>query len=299
MVSAVTNKERMLPMSIGPVPHREPSGRADFTISQNWARYTEEEHAIWRLLFERQHKILRDRACDEFLAGLDGLGIAADGIPDFDQLSDALGRTTGWQIVAVPGLVPDAIFFEHLANRRFPSTCFIRTPAQLDYLQEPDVFHDIYGHVPLLMNPIFADYMQAYGQGGLKASGQEALHYLARLYWYTVEFGLISTPQGLRIYGSGILSSKGESIFSLDDPLPNRIHFDLLRVMQTRYRIDDYQESYFVIDSFDELFEATRPDFTPYYATLKHGPEHEPGTVLTSDRLLSRDSAADRSRRGA
>jgi phenylalanine-4-hydroxylase len=275
-------------MSTGDVPHREPSDRADFTIDQNWSDYTDEEHAIWRLLFERQHEILQGRACDEFLSGLDGLGIAAEGIPDFRRLSDVLERTTGWQIVAVPGLVPDAIFFEHLANRRFPSTCFIRTRAQLDYLQEPDVFHDIYGHVPLLMNPVFADYMQAYGEGGLKASGQDALHYLARLYWYTVEFGLISTPKGLRIYGSGILSSKGESIFSLEDPSPNRIHFDLLRVMQTRYRIDDYQESYFTIRSFDELFEATGPDFTPHYAELKRRSEYEPGTVMADDRLLHR-----------
>jgi phenylalanine-4-hydroxylase len=279
-------------MSTAPVLHREPSLRGDFTIDQNWSSYSDEEHAIWRLLFERQHGILIGRACDEFLAGLDGLGIAADGIPDFRRLSDVLMRTTGWQIVAVPGLVPDAIFFEHLANRRFPSTCFIRTRAQLDYLQEPDVFHDIYGHVPLLMNPVFADYMQAYGQGGLKASGQEALHYLARLYWYTVEFGLIATPAGLRIYGSGILSSKGESIFSLEDASPNRIGFDLLRVMQTNYRIDDYQESYFTIDSFDQLFDATRPDFTPYYAALKQRPEYEPGTILAGDRLLHRGTGA-------
>lgn len=299
MVSHATNLELSVTMLSEPVPHREPSDRTDFTIDQNWARYTDEEHAIWRLLFERQHRILRGRACDEFLTGLDGLGIAADGIPDFRQLSDVLGRTTGWQIVAVPGLVPDAIFFDHLANRRFPSTCFIRTRAQLDYLEEPDVFHDIYGHVPLLMNPIFADYMQAYGQGGLKASGQEALHFLARLYWYTVEFGLISTPQGLRIYGSGILSSKGESIFSLEDRSPNRVQFDLLRVMQTRYRIDDYQESYFVIDSFNNLFEATLPDFSAYYAALKDRAEYDPGTLLASDRLSQRGTGAYHSQRTA
>jgi phenylalanine-4-hydroxylase len=272
--------------------HRAPSARDDFTIDQNWSAYSEEEHAVWRLLFERQHGILQGRACAEFLGGLDGLGIAADGIPDFRRLSEVLMRTTGWQIVAVPGLVPDDIFFDHLANRRFPSTCFIRTRTQLDYLQEPDVFHDIYGHVPLLMNPVFADYMEAYGKGGLKASGQDALRYLAALYWYTVEFGLIRTPEGLRIYGSGILSSKGESIFSLEDPSPNRIGFDLLRIMQTRYRIDDYQESYFVIDSFDQLFEATRPDFTPYYAALKQRPDLEPGTLLPEDTLLHRGTGA-------
>ena len=270
------------------VAHREPSTRADFTIDQGWDSYTNEEHAIWRTLFERQEKILVGRACDEFMAGLEGLGVAADGIPDFRRLSDILLETTGWQIVAVSGLVPDGIFFEHLANRRFPSTCFIRTREQLDYLQEPDVFHDIYGHVPLLMNPVFADYMEAYGKGGVKAMELGALHRLARLYWYTVEFGLINTPAGTRIYGSGILSSKGESIFSLEHDAPNRIAFDLLRVMQTKYRIDDYQESYFVIDSFEQLFEATRPDFMAYYQELATRPELEPGMVLASDRVSHR-----------
>jgi len=270
------------------VAHREPSTRADFTIDQGWESYTAEEHAIWRTLFERQEKILVGRACDEFMAGLDGLGVAAGGIPDFRRLNDVLMKATGWQIVAVSGLVPDAIFFEHMANRRFPSTCFIRTREQLDYLEEPDVFHDIYGHVPLLMNPVFADYMQAYGKGGVKAMELGALHNLARLYWYTVEFGLIATPAGMRIYGSGILSSKGESIFSLNDPAPNRIGFDLMRVMRTKYRIDDYQESYFVIDSFEQLFEATRPDFTGYYRELAAQPNLEPGTILALDRLHHR-----------
>jgi phenylalanine-4-hydroxylase len=264
------------------------SHRADFTIEQDWAAYTGEEHAIWRTLFHRQQKILEGRACREFLDGLEGLGVAADGIPDFRRLNGILGRTTGWTIVAVPGLVPDAVFFEHLAHRRFPSTCFIRSRDQLDYLQEPDIFHDIYGHVPMLMNPVFADYMQAYGQGGLKALRLDALHYLARLYWYTVEFGLIRTATGLRIYGSGIVSSKGESIYCLEDAAPNRILFDLLRVMRTQYRIDDYQESYFVIDGFDQLFAATRPDFTPYYAALRREADLAPGVVLDDDAVLHR-----------
>ena len=272
------------------VAHREPSTRADFTIDQGWDSYTGEEHAIWRTLFERQEKILVGRACDEFMAGLEGLGVAADGIPDFRRLSDILLETTGWQIVAVSGLVPDGIFFEHLANRRFPSTCFIRTRAQLDYLQEPDVFHDIYGHVPLLMNPVFADYMQAYGQGGLKASGQDALRYLARLYWYTVEFGLIRTAAGLRIYGSGILSSAGESVYCLEDPRPNRIRFDLRRVMRTRYRIDDFQQTYFVIDNFQQLFDATRPDFAPIYREIAARPDIEPDAMIGSDRELDQTS---------
>ena len=184
---------------------------SDFSIEQNWQDYSEEEHAVWRLLFERQQRLLVDRACPEFLDGLGALGVAAEGIPDFRQLGQVLDAATGGRIAAVPGLVPDDVFFAHLAHRRFPSTCFIRRRDQLDYLQEPDIFHDICGHVPLLMNPVFADYMQAYGEGGLKALGLGHLEHLARLYWYTVEFGLIATQEGLRIYGSGILSSAGES----------------------------------------------------------------------------------------
>ncbi|HET8727662.1 MAG TPA: phenylalanine 4-monooxygenase [Alphaproteobacteria bacterium] len=268
--------------------------RADFTIDQDWESYTGQEHATWRTLFDRQARLLQGRATPEFLDGIHALEIAADGIPDFRRLNDMLGRATGWQVVAVPGLVPDGIFFEHLANRRFPSTCFIRRPEQMDYLQEPDVFHDVFGHVPLLVNPVFADYMEAYGKGGLKALGQNSLHYLARLYWYTVEFGLIRSPEGMRIYGAGILSSKGESVFSLDDAAPNRIAFDLVRVMRTNYRIDDYQETYFVIDSFDRLFEETAPDFTALYARLKGMEDLQPGDVLPEDRVLHRGTGRRR-----
>ncbi len=255
-------------------------------LEQDWNAYTSEQHAIWRTLFHRQEAILARRACQPFLDGLKALGVEAEGIPDFRRLNDALERATRWRIVAVPGLVADDVFFEHLANRRFPSTRFIRRQDQLDYLQEPDIFHDIFGHMPMLMNPVFADYMEAYGKGGLKALRLHNLEHLARLYWYTVEFGLIATPDGIRIYGSGIVSSKGESIYCLDDARPNRIAFDLLRVMRTRYRIDDYQESYFVIDSFEQLFDATQPDFTPYYAALEQADDIEPGAVITEDRLV-------------
>lgn len=278
----------MKDMTYGAARHRpEPLG-ADFTIAQEWDSYTEEEHAIWRTLFDRQAKLLEGRAAPEFLEGISALSVTGDGIPDFRRLNDVLQRTTGWSIVAVPGLVPGDIFFQHLAERRFPSTCFIRTKDQLDYLEEPDVFHDVFGHVPLLVNPVFADYMQAYGQGGVKAMNQQALDFLGRLYWYTVEFGLINTPDGMRIYGAGIVSSKGESVYSLEDPAPNRLGFDLMRIMRTQYRIDDYQESYFVIDSFDELFEATRPDFTPYYAELRSMPQVGAGEIVPSDRVLHR-----------
>jgi phenylalanine-4-hydroxylase len=260
----------------------------NFTIVQDCDGYTAEQHGVWRTLFRRQAETLVERAAPEFLAGISALSVTADGIPDFRRLNDVLERATGWHLVAVPGLVPDAIFFEHLANRRFPSTCFIRTPAQLDYIQEPDVFHDVFGHVPMLVNPVFADYMQAYGAGGLKALGLGSLHHLARLYWYTVEFGLVRTPDGLRIYGSGIVSSHAESRYALDSDRPHRLAFDLMRIMRTEYKIDDVQETYFVIDGYDQLFDATRPDFTPYYATLQQQSDIAPGALLPDDVAIPR-----------
>jgi phenylalanine-4-hydroxylase len=254
-------------------------------IAQDWEAYSPQEHATWRRLFERQSRLLVGRACDEYLAGLDQLGVCADGIPDFRNLNDVLGRSTGWQIVAVPGLVSEEAFFGHMAERRFVATRWIRDPAQMDYLQEPDIFHDVFGHVPLLTNPAFADYLQAYGRGGLKALRLGALDMLARLYWYTVEFGLLRTPDGPRIYGAGILSSKGESIYCLDDPKPHRAAFDLKRILRTRYRIDDFQETYFVIDSFEQLMAETAPDFAPIYDELRGLPELEPGGIQPSDTL--------------
>ncbi|RDK08062.1 phenylalanine 4-monooxygenase [Cupriavidus lacunae] len=261
--------------------------RPDFTIAQPVQSYTSTDHAIWRKLYERQAAMLQGRVSDEFLQGLGTLGMEKDRVPDFDQLNETLMRATGWQVVAVPGLVPDQVFFEHLANRRFPASWWMRKPEQLDYLQEPDCFHDVFGHVPLLINPVFADYMEAYGKGGLKAAGLGALEMLSRLYWYTVEFGLIRTPQGLRIYGAGILSSQGESIYSLDSASPNRIGFDVRRIMRTRYRIDTFQKTYFVIDSFEQLFDATRPDFAPLYEELRAQPTLGAGDVAPDDQVLN------------
>lgn len=272
-------------MPVQPETSRAPTAD-DFVIDQGWAGYGAEDHAIWRRLFERQSKLLPGRACQDYLDGFAKLGVAADGIPDFERLSDVLDRATGWRIVAVPGLVPDAVFFQHLAQRRFPATNWIRRPEQMDYLQEPDVFHDVMGHVPVLMHPVFADYMQAYGRGGLKALRLGALTKLARLYWYTVEFGLIRTAEGLRIYGSGIVSSHKETTYCLESPRPKRIAFDLLRVMRTDYRIDDLQDVYFVIDDFDQLFEATGPDFTPYYDALRHLSDIAPGELVANDRVI-------------
>ncbi|GHD71976.1 phenylalanine 4-monooxygenase [Vogesella fluminis] len=265
---------------------------ADFTLPQPLERYSAEDHQTWATLYRRQCEMLPGRVCDEFLAGLEALVIDADRVPDFARLNLKLAAATGWQIVAVPGLIPDEVFFEHLANRRFPVTWWLREPQQLDYLQEPDVFHDLFGHVPLLMNPVFADYLQAYGLGGMKAKDLGALPLLARLYWYTVEFGLIDTPQGLRIYGAGIVSSKSESVYCLDSDSPNRIGFDLLRIMNTRYRIDTFQKTYFVIDSFQQLFDATAPDFTAYYRQLQGVAAHGAGDVLPQDRVFHRGSRA-------
>ena len=262
--------------------------RADWTIDQGWENYTPDEHAVWQTLFMRQTKLLPDRACDEFAQGMRALPIGAEQIPDFRRLSEVLMKHTGWQVVAVPGLVPDEVFFEHLANRRFPAGRFIRKRDELDYLAEPDVFHDVFGHVPMLMNPVIADYIQAYGIGGLRAQGLGKLDNLARVYWYTVEFGLVQQAQGLRIYGSGIVSSYTESIFALDDHSPNRIRFDLERVMRTRYRIDDFQETYFVLGDLAELLELAHIDFGPIYERVANQPEFEPGVVLASDRVIGR-----------
>lgn len=261
--------------------------RADWTIDQGWSRYTPAEHAVWKTLFERQSALLLGRACDAFVEGMKNLLIGADEIPDFRRLSDVLMQRTGWQVVAVPGLVPDEVFFEHLANRRFPAGQFIRRADQLDYIEEPDVFHDVFGHVPMLMNPALADYIQAYGQGGLRAQQLGVLDKLARVYWYTVEFGLVQQKDGLRIYGAGIASSRTESVFALDDTSPNRIAFDLERVMRTNYRIDDFQESYFVIENLDRLLDLAHIDFGPLYTRIEGQPEFQPGDVLASDTVMS------------
>lgn len=266
--------------------------RADWTIDQGWEHYSAEEHATWKTLFQRQAKLLPGRACDEFVAGMKQLAIDADAIPNFEKLSDILGKHTGWQVVAVPGLVPDDVFFDHLAHRRFPAGQFIRRADQLDYLQEPDVFHDVFGHVPMLLNPTIADFIQAYGQGGLRAQKLGHLKRLARVYWYTVEFGLLMQHGAPRIYGAGIASSASESVFSLEDASPNRIRFQLERVMRTNYRIDDFQETYFVIDNLEKLLEFTQIDFGPIYERIAPLPEYEPGDVLAEDRVITRGTGA-------
>lgn len=266
-------------------------GGDDWTIDQDWSSYTPAQHNRWDKLYQRMVEVLPGRASPEFLNGLKALDLGRGGIPNFKIISEELMALTGWQVVAVPGLVPDEVFFEHLANRRFPAGNFIRRPEQMEYIQEPDVFHDVFGHVPMLTDPVFADYMVAYGEGGLRGLRHNCLKNLAALYWYTVEFGLIQTAEGLRIYGAGILSSTGESQFSLEDASPNRIAFDIERLMRTEYRIDDYQQSYFVIDSYEQLFRATvDTDFLPLYQTMGNQYDYQPADTLLSDTVLHKGS---------
>ena len=271
---------------------------ADWTIPQNWAAYTDVEHETWNTLYARQMKILPGRACEAYMRGLDALDLNMGGIPDFEVMNPKLQALSGWTVVCVPGLVPDDVFFDHLANRRFVSGQFIRKPDQLDYLQEPDIFHDVFGHVPMLTDPDFAAYMEAYGKGGQRAQSLGMLKNLARLYWYTVEFGLMKEADGLRIYGAGIVSSATESVFSLEDASPNRLGFDLERVMKTLYRIDDFQQVYFVIDSIEALKAVTLQDFGPIYERLQGAEDLPIEAVLPSDTVYTRGTQAYASKGG-
>jgi phenylalanine-4-hydroxylase len=260
----------------------------DFTIDQDWASYSAAEHDRWDRLFRRAVETLQGRACDEFLTALNVLELSERGIPDMAKLSDRLEKITGWRVVPVVELVPDDVFFEHLANRRFPAGAFIRPEEEMDYLKEPDIFHDIFGHVPLLANPAYSDFMVAYGKGGRRAMGLGQLHNLARLYWYTIEFGLIRGAGGLRIFGAGILSSVAETVFALESDSPNRVAFDLQRVMRTNYVIDDFQQTYFVIDSFERLLEACYQDFGAVYKQLAVASDIEPFELVDGDVVVTR-----------
>ena len=293
------NPDKTRNQGVAPVTYgegtRPPRGdyaraRADYTCEQDYAQYSAADHDTYRRLYARQVQQLPGLACDEFITAVQQLG-APDRIPRFDAISERLIKATGWQVVSVPGLIPEEAFFALLATRKFPVTDWLRKPEEFDYIVEPDVFHDLFGHVPLLFNPVFADYMQAYGAGGLKASRLDACELLARLYWYTVEFGLIETKAGLRAYGAGILSSAGELRHSIASTEPQRIAFELKRLMRTKYKIDSYQASYFVIGSFDQLFEATAPDFTPIYRAVRDqiatGGKVEAGVVLPAERTFS------------
>ena len=265
-----------LPAPVGSAP---PVGAgADWTVPQHWDRFTADEHRVWDILFARQQEMLHGRAVRAFEQGLDVLRLSQPGIPELGELNDRLHARTGWTVVSVPGLVPDDIFFDHLANRRFPAGNFIRKRDQLDYLEEPDVFHDVFGHVPLLALPAVADFMQALGEKGLEALARGVLHRLARLYWYTVEFGLAREDGALRIYGAGILSSFGESRFSLESQVPKRRAFDLAELLRTSYRSDAFQKGYFVIDGFEGLLDnVIRADLGALYDEVEQLPDLDPG----------------------
>ena len=268
-------------MAVEPVVYgaseRPPRGNyaragTDYTCPQDYEAYTAADHDTYRRLYERQAALLPGLACDEFIAALPSLGIK-DRIPRFEEINERLYKATRWEIVGVPGLIPEVPFFTLLAQRKFPVTDWIRKPEEFEYIVEPDVFHDLFGHVPLLFNPVMADYVQRYGQGGLKAAELGACELLSRLYWYTIEFGLIRQPDGLRAYGAGILSSSGELQYAVNSPEPHRVPLDLERTMRTRYKIDTYQQTYFVIDSFKQLFDMTAPDFAPVYERVRALPE--------------------------
>ena len=244
---------------------------ADFAVAQSMSAYTADEQARWLRLVERQLALIPGRACHEFLDAINGL-TALDmrhGIPDFAEVNVALQAATNWQLVAVPGLLPDEVFFTHLANRRFPVTVWLRDESEFDYIVEPDIFHDFFGHVPMLFTPIYADHLQAYGVGALKAKRLGGLDWLARLYWFTIEFGLIAEGGAIRAYGAGVLSSPKELVYALESAIPRRLPFDVMASMRTAFLIDDVQSTYFVLDSFQQLRDDTAPDFSPYYEVLR------------------------------
>jgi phenylalanine-4-hydroxylase len=257
--------------------------RPDFSVDQELAGYSETDRAVWARLIERQTAAVRTHACAEFLDGIELLGGSRE-IPDLRRAGDFIEAHTGWRLVAVPGFIPDEIFFEHLAARRFPVSVWVRKPEEIDYLVEPDLFHDFFGHVPLLLHPVFADYLAAYGAKGREAAQAQALPRLARLYWYMVEFGLIDTAAGLKAYGAGMLSSAAETVYSVGSPQPQRLWFDLDRVMRTHYMIDDFQKTYFVLRDFDQLYAAIAEDFRPRYARLDALPDIEADALLPEDR---------------
>ena len=281
-----TNTQERHGALASPVP--PPGAAADWTVPQHWDELTAEDHWVWDTLFARQQTLLHDRAVKEFEESLEVLHLSRPGIPNFDELNEKLNARTGWTVVAVPGLVPDDVFFEHLRNRRFPAGNFIRRKSQLDYLEEPDVFHDVFGHVPLLAQPAVADFMQELGFLGEQAMDIGQLHRVARLYWYTVEFGLAREANRIKIYGAGILSSFGESHYSLESAKPHRLAFDLKRVLRTRYRTDAFQQSYFVIDRFEDALKLVREnDFKTLCAELDGLPDIDPSTVEPDERLAA------------
>ncbi len=278
----MTTEAAAAPVLRGDYSHMD----ADYVTDQDWGAYTAAEHDLWRQLYARQVAVTKRYAAPAFLTGLQRLRMPADQVPRFDEASEKLHALTSWVIVPVPGLIPEDAFFLHLAKRRFPVTVWLRRPDEIDYLVEPDVFHDFFGHVPLLTQPIFADYLQEYGRKGQEAIALGTTKLLTRLFWYMVEFGLIRGAAGIKAYGAGMLSSATETAYSVDSDQPHRIKFDLARVMRTDYRIDTFQQSYFVIDDFAELFTAMQQPFAPIYANVQGLPLIPATEVIESDQVL-------------
>lgn len=289
-----------LPEGIFTAPLAKPAHVGADWLEPAQTVYSKEDHAIWDDLFARQMDILPGRAATAFLKGLEKLDLGKGGVPDFGAMSKELNALTGWSVVPVPMLIPDHVFFWHLANRRFPAGNFIRTRETFDYIQEPDVFHDVFGHVPMLTDPVFADYMQEYGRAGWKAMRYNRLKSLGSLYWYTVEFGLIEEADGIKAYGAGILSGPTEAVFAVEAQSPNRIMLNVDRVMRTDYVISDLQPTYFVIDSFDDLYHQTvERDFDRLYRNLPAGFTYANSAVIDVDYVLHRGTQEYHLRGGA
>ena len=278
-----------LPADIFTAPLLKPDHVGDDWLEPAQTVYSNEDDAVWDDLFARQMDVLPGRAATAFMAGLERLDLGRGGVPEFGRLSEELDTLTGWSVVPVPMLIPDHVFFWHLANRRFPAGNFIRTRETFDYIQEPDVFHDVFGHVPMLTDPVYADYMQEYGRAGWKAMRYNRLKALGALYWYTVEFGLIEEVDGIKAYGAGILSGPTEAVFAVEAKSPNRIMLAVDRVMRTDYVISDLQPTYFVIESFEDLYRQTvERDFDRLYNNLAPGFTYANSAVIDVDHVVNR-----------
>ena len=278
-----------MPDDVFTAPLKRPDHVGEDWIEPQQTDYDSEDDAIWDDLFARQMDVLPGRAASAFLRGLEKLDLGKGGVPDFGEMSEELGRLTGWSVIPVPMLIPDHVFFWHLANRRFPAGNFIRTRETFDYIQEPDVFHDVFGHVPMLTDPTFADYMQEYGRAGWKAMRYNRLKALGALYWYTVEFGLLQEADGIKAYGAGILSGPTEVVYATEAESPNRIMLNVDRVMRTDYVISDLQPTYFVIESFEDLYRQTvERDFDKLYRNLGPGFTYANTAVIDVDYVVQR-----------
>ncbi len=278
-----------LPADVFTAPLKRPEHVGEDWLEPKQTEYDSKDDAIWDDLFARQMKVLPGRAATAFMEGTEKLDLGRGGVPEFGMLSEELDKLTGWSVVPVPMLIPDHVFFWHLANRRFPAGNFIRTRETFDYIQEPDVFHDVFGHVPMLTDPVYADYMQEYGRAGWKAMRYNRLKALGALYWYTVEFGLLQeAPGDIRAYGAGILSGPTEVVYATEAQSPNRIMLNVDRVMRTDYVISDLQPTYFVIESFEDLYRQTvERDFDKLYRSLGPGFTYANTAVIDVDYVVN------------